>query len=202
MAVSFTDKFNLDKSVFRSTGAFDTILDVDSRVFIDPALLDTCTVIEFVGSRQKVEKYFSDVITLLSHSASANDMYWRKANKMLTFKELTGTCFGYSEIGTSGNSIGSTLRRGILQTIKELIDKGEKDPTLFELLGVFQERIGCDRISDFLTFILAEEIMTYTQRVVEFFGLSNCSVTFNGKNIQRISTSITNNHCCYYLLQY
>ena len=40
------------------------------------------------------------------------------------------------------------------------MDEGEADPVLFELLGVFQEGIGCDRISDLITFILKEDIDT------------------------------------------
>jgi len=130
MPISFTDKFNLNKKDFFATGAFDTILDVDSRVFIDPALLDGCNITEFVGARTKAEKYFSNIITLLSYARNTNDMYWKKADKMLTFKELTGTCFGYSQKGTSGNAIGKVLRETILHTIKELINVGEKDPTL------------------------------------------------------------------------
>lgn len=74
-------------------------------------------------------------------------MYWRRADRMLTFTELSGTCFGYSQNGTGGNAIGSVLRKSILNTLKELMVEGETDPVLFELLGVFQEGIGCDRVS-------------------------------------------------------
>ena len=181
MAISFTDKFNIDKKAFRATGAFDTILDVDSRVFIDPARLDSCSTNEFVGARAKAEKYFSDIITLLSHADTTRDMFWKKADKMLTFTELSGTCLGYSQNSTSGNAIGKTLRSTILHTIKELICAGEKDPTLFELLGVFQEGIGCDRVSDLLTFILSPEIFAYTQRVVKEFRLVNYKTLHKGK---------------------
>ena len=181
MPVSFTDKFKLDKKAFQATGAFDTILDVDSRVFIDPALLDDCVIPEFVGARAKAENYFANIITLLTYTQNRSDMYWKKADKLLSFSEITGTCFGYSQNSTAGNAIGKALRTTILQTIKELITVGENDPTLFELLGVSQEGIGCDRVSDLLTFILAPEIMEYTQRVVSSFGLANYKVHVDGK---------------------
>lgn len=77
---------------------------------------------------------------------------------MLTFTELSGTCFGYSQNGTGGNAIGFVLRKSILNTIKELMVEGETDPVLFELLGVFQEGIGCDRVSGLITFILRENM--------------------------------------------
>lgn len=181
MPISFTDKFCIDKAAFLDTGAFDVILDVDSRLFVDPALLELCKIEEFIGAKKKVEKYFSGIITLLSHSQNTSDMYWKQADKLLKFKELSGSCFGYSQYGTAGNSIGYGLRHVILCTIKELIEAGEKDPTLFELLGVFQEGIGCDRISDLLTFILAPDIFTFTERVLTNFNLANTEVHYRGK---------------------
>lgn len=178
MPISFTDKYNIDKEEFSSTGAFDVILDVDSRVFIDPALLDKCIEPEFVGCKNKVEKYFTNIITLLSCSKSRGDRFWKKADELLTFKEIAGTCFGYSK-GTDGNAIGPVYRQMILQSMHELIEAGEKDPTIFELLGVFEEGIGCDRISDLLTFILLPEILIYTQRILFKFGLDTHTVSYN-----------------------
>ena len=86
MPITFSEQFNVPSSVLESTGVFDVILDVDTRVFIDPAL--------------------------------------------------------------------------------------------FELLGVFQEDIGCDRVSDLITFILSEEILQYTQRVVTLADIPNIKVHF------------------------
>ena len=154
MPITFSEQFNVPSSALESTGVFDVILDVDTRVFIDPALLELCTEPEFVGARSKVEGYFSNIITLLRHSKRSGDMYWRRADRLLTFRELSGTYFGYSQNGTGGNAIGAVLRDAILNTIKELMTEGETDPVLFELLGVFQEGIGCDRVSDLITFIL------------------------------------------------
>lgn len=166
MPITFSEKYNILNEVIERNAVFDVIMDVDTQFFIDPALLELCTEKEFIGAKEKTEKYFSRIITLLKHSKSSMDMYWKRANALLTFKEIKGTCFGYSKKSTSGNAIGPTLRKNILNTIKELISEGENDPALFELLGVFQEKIGCDRISDLLTFILYEDILEYTNRVV------------------------------------
>ena len=173
MPITFSEKYNISDEIIEQNAVFDVIMDVDTQVFIDPALLELCTVEEFVNAKEKVEKYFAGIITLLKHSKGPMDMYWKEANKRLTFKEIKGTCFGYSKKGTDGNAIGSTLRKSILLTIKDLISEGENDPTLFELIGVFQEKVGCDRISDLLTFILYENILNYTERVV-----SECNTDF------------------------
>ena len=68
MPITFSEQFNISKEVLEITGVFDVILDIDTRVFIDPALLELCTEPEFLDARKKVEKYFSDIITLLRHS--------------------------------------------------------------------------------------------------------------------------------------
>lgn len=165
MPKSFTDEFKVDKELFDKAGALDIILDVDSNYFIDPALLRVCKVPEFVKASELTEEYFSNIIVLLKHSKSLGDMYWKKADRLLTFKEITGTCLGYSNQGTSGNAIGKELRKNILETIKELQKSGEGDPVIFELLNVFQEKVGCDRVSDLLTFILRDQIVEYNIRI-------------------------------------
>ncbi len=165
--IKFSEQYNVDINTIREMGVFDAILDVDSRVFIDPALLGFCKIREFKNAKAKIQNYFSNIILLLSNSKSRNDQFWKKADQLLRFKELSGSCCGYSEKGTGGNAIGNELRKLILLTAFELISAGEKDPAIFELLGVFQEKIGCDRISDIITFILAEEILLYTARVIE-----------------------------------
>lgn len=176
MPITFSEQFHISRAILEETGVFDVILDVDTRVFIDPALLELCEEPEFVNARVKVEEYLSNIITLLRHSKQRRDMYWRKANRLLTFSELSGTCFGYSQNGTGGKAIGPVLREVVLCTIQELINEGETDPVLFELLGVFQEGIGCDRISDLITFILREDILRYTQRVVTRSGIPTSTV--------------------------
>lgn len=171
MPKSFTDEFEIEKEVFKKTGALDIILDVDSNYFIDPALLRKCKAPEFTKASKLAEEYFSNIIVLLKHSKSLGDMYWKKADRLLTFKEIKGTCLGYSNQGTSGNAIGKELRKNILTTIKELQKSGEVDPAIFELLNVFQEKVGCDRISDLLTYILREQIVEYNIRINKELGV-------------------------------
>jgi hypothetical protein len=181
MPVKFSEEFNISEADIEKYGVFDSILDVDTRVFIDPSLLNSSGAPEFIKAKKKVENYFSNIITLLRHSKTRTDMYWKKADKLLTFKELSGTCFGYSATGTSGNSIGKELRYNVLCTMKELVDQGETDPVLFELLGVFQANIGCDRISDLITFILKDNIYEYTDSICKSLNIASIQKSFGGR---------------------
>jgi hypothetical protein len=45
------------------------------------------------------------------------------------------------------------------------LEAGSVDPVIFELLGVFQEKMGCDRISDLITYILKDVIISYNKRI-------------------------------------
>lgn len=181
MPVLFSKKFNVSTDKLEELGVLDIILDIDTRVFIDPALIELCQEPEFLNARTKIETYFSNIITLIKFSKQENDMYWKKADELLTFTEIKGTCIGYSKEGTSGNAIGAKLRKSILSITKDLITNGEIEPTLFELLGVFQENVGCDRISDLITFILYEEILEYTDRIVTCCDLPTRKTIHNNK---------------------
>lgn len=179
MPIKFSEEYSIPEEKIKELKVFDVILDIDTRVFLDPALLKSTEIPEFENARKKIELYFSNIITLLKHSKIKNDMFWKKADKLLTFHELSGTCFGYTQNGTGGNAIGKVLRDSILSTIKELIDEGETDPILFELLGVFQEKVGCDRISDLVTFILKNEIFAYTERVIRTLNIECITATYD-----------------------
>ena len=54
MPITFSEQFNISAKVLEETDVFDVILDIDTRVFIDPALLELCNEPEFADTRSKV----------------------------------------------------------------------------------------------------------------------------------------------------
>ena len=68
MPITFSEKYNISNDVIERNAVFDVIMDVDTQVFIDPALLELCTEKEFINAKSKAEKYFAGIITLLKHS--------------------------------------------------------------------------------------------------------------------------------------
>lgn len=186
MPISFTDKFKIKKELLKKSKTFDPIIDLDTKFFIDPALIELCDEPEFLNANEKIANFFSSIILLIKHCKTKNDMFWKRADKMLSFKEIRGTCLGYSNESTDGNAIGPKLRKDILNTTKELVNAGADAPELFELLGVFQERVGCDRISDLITFILRENIFKYTHRVVESLDIKTTPYTFEKQSYRLV----------------
>lgn len=53
-----------------------------------------------------------------------------------------------------------------------MLKAGEVDPVIFKLLNVFREKVGCDRVSDLLTFILRKHIIKYNIRINQELGLT------------------------------
>src|SRR5690606_16500152 len=73
MAQSISTYLNIPARDFAVTGAFDAVLEVDSKLFIDPHLLRFTTAPELANSYQKMLDHFSEVIKLLAHSTRRGD---------------------------------------------------------------------------------------------------------------------------------
>lgn len=154
-----------DKRSFHNTGALDPILNADTLMFIDPFLLKQSAAPEFAGAFEKLMVRFDDVLTLLASSEVKGDVFWRKAEQLVDFAEINGICIGYSSLHPAGSGLGSLLAENLLVTAKNIHNAGVKNPRIFELVGVFQEGIGPDRISDMIAKVLIKEIISFTERV-------------------------------------
>lgn len=184
MPVSVTEYFKLDVTKFSQTGAFDSLLDQDTHLFIDPFLLEGSSQKHFLGARENLLGRFREVIKLLVASRNADDVFWRNAANKLRFKEIAGFGLGYSKGGTGGSGIGPKFTRHLVQTAHDLIKAGIDDPELFELIGIFEEGIGCDRISDMTAAILLPQFLAYTDWVFtscdqKFIGIKYRDKTYN-----------------------
>lgn len=178
MAQSFADYYGVDSALFASSGALDPILEVDTRLFIDPTFLRLSTVPELSGSYQRVIDYFVDVLKVIRNIRKNDDVFWRKADTMLTFPEVKGLCIGYSTKGTGGSGMGSVIRAKLLDSITQIVHAGVEDPAIFEIVGAFESDVGPDRVSDMIAKIIIADLITFTQRVCSDCGIpmSNMSI--------------------------
>lgn len=194
MAQSISNYLNISPRDFAATGAFDAVLEVDSKLFIDPHLLKYTTAPELVGSYQKMIEHFSDVIKLLIRSERRGDKFWREAEMRLRFNEVKGLCIGYSSASTSGSGMGTGFRAQLLRTAKTIVDAGIHDPEFFELLGLFEEGVGADRISDMVAQIIIEDLLAYSQRVLDSLGVKAHlqDVKYRGKTYQLVRNPYNN----------
>jgi hypothetical protein len=173
MPVSITSHFKLSETKFKSLGAFDSFLDEDSDLFLDPALLFITDIREFKDAREIIVRRFEELIDLLKATREPDDdsITWHTAVKKFCFRELPGINLGYSDGHTQGRGIGKGLSRSTLINVHELVHKGVQHPRLFELVPIFQEGIGCDLVSDMLARILEKQLTMYSLRVFRESGL-------------------------------
>jgi len=157
--------------VLDKAGCYDTVLDSDSLFFINFLRLRDNSVPELKSSYQKVNNLFRQICVLLDSSKRNDDVFFRKAETMLDMSEFEEICLGYSMKGTSGSGSGRELKSRILATGKEIITAGVREPEIFELVGLFEENIGPDRISDFLGWTIKEDLVEYSRRIVRELGL-------------------------------
>lgn len=180
MIISFVDEYKINSLKFEETGAFDPILGVDTRLFIDPSLIRDTKIPEFKNAYSKIQNFFEKVIRLLKQAqeTSKSDLFWKNALSMFKTNEIKGFSIGYSS-SNQGSGIGEKKKQQILENIKAIIEAGNEDPAIFELVGAFEDGVGPDLISDMTTNILIDELIAYTQRVCAEFEIELKELRFS-----------------------
>lgn len=156
--------FGVSESAYKKTGAFNPVIGIDSLFFVDPLLLSKSRVPEFKDALQEVRTYFSEIITLLN---TKNERARLIAHKKLILKEVRGIGVGYGNESDDGSAIGPKLAKRLMLTAEELIEMGISDPAIFEVMGLFEEDFGPDRLSDALIRVLLKRVYTYSERIAK-----------------------------------
>ena len=184
MAKSISEYLKVEPAMFQETGAFDAVLDVDSRFYVDPLLLRLSKAPELRGSYGRVNQHFSNILKLLAVSRSKGDRFWREAYNLFNFPEVQGLCIGYSSSSTSGSGMGPQMRGKILATAKEIVDVGIQDPAIFELVGILEDGVGADRISDMIVRIILGDLLSYSERIFTQFGALSRDISYQGRQFR------------------
>ena len=181
-SVLFSDFFNIDLDQFESLSVFNPTLNVDTKLFIDPLLLENSSI-ELINANanSRLTAYFENIITLLKASSSFGDLPWREADRRMEFHEIPGTCLGYGAATIRGSAFGKKLRGNLLNTAKQIISLGIEDPKLFILLPLLENDVGPDRISDMATKIILPELAEYTLQIAQKFSIKTEHYEFEGQ---------------------
>jgi hypothetical protein len=185
----FSDYFKIDKSVLKEWGVFNPILNIDTKVFVEPLLLKSSANEIIKHAYQTYKQFFAHLLLLLRKSKHIDDKCWRVAQKMVSFPEYQYTCIGYSSGNTEGRGSGVEFNDKIIQSAKEIVELAQDDPEIFLLLPLLEEGIAGDRISDMVQNIIDDNICQYTVDIMAKLG------------IQGDVEHITKNHKRYWLLK-
>lgn len=145
---------------------FDTLLNHDTRLFIDPFLVFRDTDPAWADAHTEIVRHFERAFLLVAQAqGQRGSLAYRKALGMLEFREPRELCLGYTAEGTAGLGSGAGFARLIAQAMHEAIARGLDNPDHFEELGVLQKGISRDRIGDIAATILKPRLIAYTQEV-------------------------------------
>lgn len=171
-------------------GVLDPTLNADTRLFIDPLLLESSRHPEISGgARATYEQHFGTVIKFLSKATSRTDVAWRSAQRLLSFPEIKWTCLGYGAESVSGSGSGTDMTGQFIETARQIVALGIDDPDLFVAMALFEEGVGPDRISDMTTNVILGDLLNFNARVLAELGVPGKAMQLrlrNGKSFDAV----------------
>lgn len=161
---------------FVEMGVFDALLDKDSNFFINVIRLKRSTIPEFVEAYAHLNKFFSEIATLLdaADEPTLKDKMYRTARNRFHFHEVNGINLGFSSTRW-GAGWGQVTSDQFLLDAYQIVKKESKQPEIFQLVSLFEENVAGDRLSDMIATIIEPEIKKYTLRVLSELGVNKDS---------------------------
>lgn len=169
MAILLSKHLNIAPGKMTEMGVFDAVIDIDTKLFIDPTLLSKTKITEFKSSRSAMLEYFRKVIDLMKFGESVKTK--KIAVKNLTFPEPIGISIGYGNDNDNGAGVGPEKAEKIFYSALEIYNLGIIDPEIIEIVGIFEEGIGPDLISDMTLNIILNDFCTFTERIGKELGI-------------------------------
>ena len=146
IGVHFSDFFNVSPEDLDKYGAFNISLISDMPLFIDPFLLFSSNKPEYQALHKQILTYLS----FLKERAEERIEDRALIKSWYSFPEMKQNWLGYSQIGNSGKGLGRYFAQNL-------------DSTHLEKVGLFNQGVGRDNISDFTTNLILDYLLKYTE---------------------------------------
>jgi len=165
--IRYHEAFGIKATELKKLGVYDGFINKDSEFYVFPKLFKGTVVEEFKNSYSKYQEHFSNIVKILKFSKepSKNDKFFREVLKKFEFHELAHVGLGYSKSNKRGSGVGKGFAEQLAKSAFDIVKAGIEDPEIFELIGLLEEGIGADRISDMFISILTEDFLNYTQNI-------------------------------------
>lgn len=165
----FSEAFSIERSDVDDW--FDPHLTVDTKLFIDPLLLLESGD-EWAQAHRELIAHFVHCYGLVAKAAGSASVSARAARRLLTFPEPFEIGLGYTKVGTRGSGAGDRYATQMADGIAVAIAAGLDKPEHIEEIGILNEGIGADRISDATANVIKAHLISYTQGVARRHGVS------------------------------
>jgi hypothetical protein len=179
-------RFSNEYDKIQELDCFDPILIADTELFVDPFAVFEETEGFFSNSFEKMLRFFNQAFILAANAnRDSKTISYKKLESMLMFPEINELGLGYSNTN-AGAGASRHFCKQMICAIYRSIDQGLMGYKHFEEIGIFEEGIGCDRISDITCNILKEEFidgksfknLCGTNNTARFLYLFQSSMTF------------------------
>lgn len=167
--ISLSKCLGVTRKQLEDIGVFDSTLGIDTKLFIDPKLLVVSNIPEFGNAREKLLSYFRTLLRWHRQSIKSPRLKERVIS-MLAVPEPRGLSIGYGNKTDRGTALPRSLAIAILRSASELLAIGIDEPDIIEVLPLFVEDFGPDRLSDLISSIIYIDICVYTERISRELG--------------------------------
>ncbi len=181
--ILLSDYLKVNRSQLENYGVFDVLLGIDTKLFIDPKLLEQTTIPEFKEARADILNYLEALIKIISQSKVSEQMKDIALSK-IAVKEPVGLSIGYGNKTDDGTSIPKNVAYTIIDNLVQIINIGIESPELVELMAIFVKGFGPDSLSDLTTKIIYERFCEYTQRISLELKLEVKDYVINNKSFK------------------
>ena len=165
--VRFSNSLRRFRGGVDASGALNPTLNAHTKLFIDPFLIpDTGNQRSRKEAIRHIDSILRGSLNFLRLPRAEGDVPWRNARRLMEFPEIKGTCLGYGAQSVSGSGSRAFTTAGVMQTAKAIVDLGIDDPDLFVAMGLFEEGIGPDRISDMATNVILPDLLKFNTRIL------------------------------------
>lgn len=160
----FSEAYGIERST--TDDWFDPHLTIDTKLFIDPLLLLEAGG-EWAKGHGELIKHFICCYRLVAKATSTNSVSAKAARRLLTFPEPFELGLGYTAKGTRGSGSGDRFAARMADSIAVAIAAGLRQPEHIEEIGILNEGIGADRISDATANVIKGRLIEYTQKIAK-----------------------------------
>jgi hypothetical protein len=151
---------------------FDPLLFTDTRLFVDPFRVWADKDERWAGAHDHLLKFFAMVLAYVKEAkGNEKSPAWTKAQFLLLFPEPWEFCLGMAAGSPRGSGSGRGLQKDMLHGARTAVGLGITEVEHMELLVLFQEGIGVDRISDITCNVIKDYFIRYTQEVCRHHGV-------------------------------
>lgn len=168
----FNEYYDVTTESLDEYGAFNISLDCDTPLYIDPILI-------FLSKSKEIKNWHSKIINYILFLSQQKHKYgFSKGilNNFFTFKEVRNNWLGVCTTGNSGLALGKMYANSLFENVDNILTTHNiTEGKHLEKLCLFQEGIGKDKISDFVTNILLGSFAKYTEQYArKYIHSSKC----------------------------